>query len=161
MAFQPRKIAAKVKAGDIGDFNPMNSDFIMASFKLRGKRFKSIPKGYLAIQPDENTIYAGFDFNRDGVVNVKNEAFARYLVQIDPFDTESKTEIEKLADKFSRPKAKGRFIFKKVDLGDVVVFESKFDKETLTPSGQMLNGRMISGTFTYDALNEIIASVEV
>ena len=160
MTFQPKKISAKVKAGDIGDFNPMNSDFVMASFKLRGKRFKSVPRGFIAIQPDDNTIYAGFDFNRDGVVNVQNEAFARYLVQINPFDTKSKTTIEKFADKFSRSNAKGRLIFQKVDLGDVVVFDSKLDKETLTLTGQMFNGDVVSGTFSYDALNEIIASVD-
>jgi len=161
VSFQPKKISAKVKAGDIGGFNPMNTGFVMASFKLRGKRFKSVPKGFIAIQPDDNTIYAGFDFNRDGVVNVQNEAFVRYLVQINPFDTKSKTTIEKLADKFSRSKAKGRLIFQKVDLGDVVVFDSKIDKETLTLTGQMFNGDAVSGTFTYDALNEIISSVDV
>ena len=150
-----------MKAGDISDFNPMNTGFVMASFKLRGKRFKSVPKGFIAIQPDENTIYAGFDFNRDGVVNVQNEAFVRYLVQINPFDTKSKSAIEKLADKFSRSKAKGRLIFQKVDLGDVVVFDSKLDKETLTLTGQMFNDDAVSGTFTYDALNEIISSVDV
>ena len=150
-----------MKAGDISDFNPMNTGFVMASFKLRGKRFKSVPKGFIAIQPDVNTIYAGFDFNRDGVVNVQNEAFVRYLVQINPFDTKSKSAIEKLADKFSRSKAKGRLIFQKVDLGDVVVFDSKLDKETLTLTGQMFNDDAVSGTFTYDALNEIISSVDV
>ena len=160
MTFQPKKISAKIKAGGIGGFNPMNSDFVMTSFKLRSKRFRSVPKGFLAIQPDANTIYAGFDYNGDGVINVTNEAFARFLVQINPFDTESKTATERLADKFSNPKAKGRLVFKKMDLGDVVVFESKINKETLTPAGQMFNGKVVNGTFTYDALIDTLMNVK-
>ena len=161
MTFQPRKISAKIKAGGIGGFNPMNTDFVMASFKLRSKRFRSVPKGFLAIQPEANTIYAGFDFNGDGVINVKNEAFAEFLIQINPFDTKSKTATEKLAEKFSNPKARGRLVFRKRDLGDVVVFESKLNKEKLTPVGQMRNGEVVNGTFTYDALIDTLMSADI
>ena len=72
MAFKAKKIVAKVAGGDPGSFNPMNSEYVMSSFKLKGKKFKSVPKGFLAIQPEANMIYAGFDYNRDGVVNVTN-----------------------------------------------------------------------------------------
>ena len=82
MAFTPKKIVAKVTGGDPGGFNPMNSQFEMNSFKLTGKKFKSVPKGFLAIQPEENMIYAGFDYNPDGVINVINESFAQFFVQL-------------------------------------------------------------------------------
>ena len=161
MTFQPKKISAKIKAGDVDGFSPVDAGFVMASFKLRSKKFSSVPKGFLAIQPSVNTVYAGFDYNSDGVINVKKEAFARFPVQLNPFDERSKTAAEKLADKFSDPKAKGRLVFKKFDLGDVVAFESKIDKDKLTSPALMLNGKAVNETFTYDALIDILMGADI
>jgi len=161
MTFQPKKISAKIKAGDVDGFSPMDAGFVIASFKLRGKKFSSAPKGFLAIRPSVNTVYAGFDYNSDGVINVKKEAFARFPVQMNPFDERSKTAAEKLADKFSDPKAKGLLVFKKFDLGGVVAFESKIDRDRLTPPAQTLNGKVVNGTFTYDALIETLMSADI
>ena len=153
MAFTPKKIVAKVTGGDPGGFNPMNSQFVMSSFKLKGKKFKSVPKGFLAIQPDENMIYAGFDYNLDGVINAINESFAQFQVQLNPFDAISVTEI--LADKYSNSKAKGKLIFKPFNFKTVDrenTFEAFLDKNSLNPGYQMSEGFFIDELFTYKEL---------
>ena len=153
MAFTPKKIVAKVTGGDPGGFNPMNSQFEMNSFKLKGKKFKSVPKGFLAIQPDENMIYAGFDYNLDGVINAINESFAQFQVQLNPFDAISVTEI--LADKYSNSKAKGKLIFKPFNFKTVdreSTFEAFLDKNTLNPRYQMSEGLFIDELFAYKEL---------
>ena len=159
MTFQPKKITAKVKAGDIGGFNPMNSEFVMCSFKVSGKKFRSVPRGYLAIQPAANIVYAGFDYNNDGVINVVNEAFARFGVQINPF--EAKTTTEKLADKFSKSRAKGKLIFKRKDFGEVVAFETSFNRDSLFPVAPINNGQLVDRTFTYGALINTLVGAEM
>ncbi|AII43458.1 hypothetical protein KR100_08800 [Synechococcus sp. KORDI-100] len=119
----------------------MNSQFVMSSFKLKGKKFKSFPKGFLAIQPEENMIYAGFDYNLDGVINAINESFTQFQVQLNPFDAISVTE--KLADKYSNSKAKGKLIFKPFNFKTVDrenTFEAFLDKNTLNPRYQMSEG---------------------
>ena len=153
MAFTPKKIVAKVTGGDPGGFNPMNSQFVMGSFKLKGKKFKSVPKGFLAIQPEENMIYAGFDYNPDGVINVINESFAQFQVQLNPFDAITVTE--KLADKYSNSKAKGKLIFRPYNFKTVEIdntFEASLDKNTLSPRYQMSDGYFTDELFTYKEL---------
>ena len=150
MSFQPKKISVKVKAGDIGRFNPFNSEFVMGSFKTSGKKFRSTPKGFFAIDPAANAIYMGFDYNNDGIISVREEAFARFTVQINPFET--KTTTDKLVDKFSNPKAKGKIMFKRKVLDDIVAFESSINKDKLSPVAEMFNGQLIGGTYPYEAL---------
>ena len=156
MAFKSKKIVAKVAGGDPGSFNPMNSEFVMSSFKLKGKKFKSVPRGFLAIQPEANMIYAGFDYNRDEVINVTNESFTNFQVQINPFDAKSATE--KLADKFSSTRAKGKLVFK----SDKNLFEGKryfdayLDNNKMDPYYQFSGGRIIEDMFTYDALVDVL-----
>ena len=159
MSFQPKKISVKVKAGDIGRFNPFNSEFVMGSFKTSGKKFRSTPKGFFAIDPAANAIYMGFDYNNDGIISVKEEAFARFTVQINPFHI--KTTTDKLVDKFSNPKAKGKIMFKRKDLGDIVAFESSINKNKLSPVAEMFKGQMIGGTYPYDALIDTLLGGEM
>ena len=156
MAFKAKKIVAKVAGGDPGSFNPMNSEYVMSSFKLKGKKFKSVPKGFLAIQPEANMIYAGFDYNRDGVINVTNESFTNFQIQINPFDAKSATE--KLADKFSSAKAKGKLLFKpdKNLLEDKRYFDVYLDNSKMDPYYQFSGGRIINDSFTYDALLDVL-----
>ena len=153
MTFTPKKIKAKVTGGDPFGFNPMNSGLVISSFKLKGKKFKSVPKGFLAIQPKANMIFAGFDYNRDGVIDVTYESFTQFQVQIDPFAAKSATE--KLADKFSKPKAKGKLIFKPFEFQivdeDALLFEGFLDKNKLQPMNQMSEGYVINDSFQYDA----------
>ena len=156
MAFKPKKITAKVIGGDPGGFNPMNSGFVMSSFKLKGKKYKSVPKGFLAIQPEANMIFAGFDDNRDGIINVTNESFTKFQVQINPFDAKSATE--KLADKFSNAKAKGKLVFKpdKNLVEDRRHFDVYLDNNKMDPYNQMSGGRIINDSFTYDAFVDVL-----
>ena len=160
MAFSPKKIKAKVTGGDPFDFNPMNTEFVMSSFKIKGKKFKSVPKGFLAIQPEANMIFAGFDSNLDGVINVVNESFTKFQVQIDPFDAKSATE--KLADKFSSPKAKGKLVFKPFELQavdeDALLFTGSLDKNMLRPMGQMSEGYIVDDSFHYGELVDTLLS---
>ena len=134
----------------------MNSEFVMSSFKLKGKKFKSVPRGFLAIQPEANMIYAGFDYNRDEVINVTNESFTNFQVQINPFDAKSATE--KLADKFSGTRAKGKLVFK----SDKNLFEGKryfdayLDNNKMDPYYQFSGGRIIDDMFTYDSLVDVL-----
>ena len=153
MAFTPKKIVAKVTGGDPGGFNPMNSEFVMSSFKLKGKKFKSVPKGFIAIQPEEDMIYAGFDYIADGVINVINESFAQFQVQINPFDAKSATE--KLADKYSNSKAKGKLVFRPFNFKTMEkddTFLAFLDKNTLNPRYQMSDGFFADELFTYKEL---------
>ena len=45
MTFQPKKISAKIKAGGIGGFNPMNSDFVMEQSRLIAERAQRESEG--------------------------------------------------------------------------------------------------------------------
>ena len=159
MSFQPKKISAKVKAGDIGRPNPFNSDFVMGTFQMSGKKFRSVPKGFIAIDPEANTMYMGFDYNNDGIVSVINEAFARFTIQINPFET--KTTTDKLVDKFSKPKGKGKIMFKRFDSGDVVAFESSINRNSLFPVTEMFKGQLIGGTYEYDSLIYTLLNTEM
>ena len=159
MAFTPKKIVAKVTGGDPGGFNPMNSEFVMSSFKLKGKKFKSVPKGFIAIQPEEDMIYAGFDYIADGVINVINESFAQFQVQINPFDAKSATE--KLADKYSNSKAKGKLVFRPFNFKTMEkddTFLAFLDKVSLNPRYQMSDGLFIDELFTYNELIDTLFS---
>ena len=155
MSFKLKKINAKVTGGKVDNFNPMNSKFVISLFKLKAKQFKSVPKGFLAIQPMANMIYTGLDYNDDGVINVISEAFGRLVVPINLLDEKSKTASEKLADKFSKPRAKGKLSFKPYDLAGVNTFKTNFNGGRLNPAVLMGNGKDINGTFTYEALINI------
>ena len=158
MNFSPKRISAKIKSLKANDFTTGDSEFVLNSFKIRGKGFKSVPKGFLSIDPGSNSIYMGFDYNKDGIINAEQEAFARFQTNVNPFD-ESESVIQELADKFSQSKAKGKLVFKPLEVSEQVVFETTFDKESLEKKEKMLNGEVL-GSLNYEDLISALSAAE-
>ena len=104
----PKPIRMSLKSG--GFLSEKEGD-VVATFKLKGKQYKSSPVGFFLFNPESSYVYMGFDSNSDGVVAANNqEAVARYTLQLNPFDEEFK-ESKKLADRFSNKKMKAKLKF--------------------------------------------------
>ena len=146
-----QRLSARIKAVKPKDFQSLEQDTVLCTFKVRGKGFKGSPKGFFAIDPEGGSIYMGFDENDDGLIDAEQESFARFVPQINPFE-ESGSSVVDFASKFSQPKAKGKIVFKPIDIGDETFFESFLDKEELSPPAKMANGEALNSSFTYDDL---------
>lgn len=164
MGISPRTVKLKVKGGGSASFTTerQDEDIVLATFKARGKDFKSVPKGFLAIDPNSNLVYTGFDADQDGIINVKKDSFAQHTVQIAPFSNDI-TASEKLANQFSSKKSKGKMLFKPKELSQsLVAFEAILSDERLSPSTQLSDGDPVfstDGAYTYTALiNDILSA---
>ena len=129
-----------------GDLKSHDDAVTVAMFKLKGKKYRSASEGYVAINKDDSSIYMGFDRDQDGfIAEGHQEAFAHFVIQLDPF-SESKSSAEKLADKFSRARARGKMKFKPLRFSDeVFVIDGHIDRAEMTFPTKVVGGQGVSG----------------
>ena len=129
-----------------GDLKSHDDAVTVAMFKLKGKKYRSASEGYVAINKDDSSIYMGFDRDQDGfIAEGHQEAFAHFVIQMDPF-SESKSSAEKLADKFSRARARGKMKFKPLRYSDeIFVIDGNIDRFEMTFPTKVVGGKSVSG----------------
>ena len=159
MDFNPKRVSARIKAAKAKDFDSNDPNIVLSSFKIRGKEFKNLPKGFVAIDQNINSIYMGYDNDNDGIIDANREAFARFTTSINPFDN-TESIAEGLSDKYSKANAKGKIVFKPLQVGQMVVFDSFFDKQKINPPAKMNNGEALDENFTYNDLVNILLGSE-
>ena len=97
-----------------GGFQSLDPTDVVASFKLKGKKNKSVPVGFFVFNPKSASVYMGFDANSDGVIAANNkEAVARFGLPLNPFGDDGFVDVPAvLANRFSNVDEKTKLKFK-------------------------------------------------
>ena len=140
-----KPINLKLKSGGLSSHD---NNMAIATFKLKGKRHKSKPMGYLAMNKDASTVHMGYDYNNDGVIEKGHkEAFARFVIEeSDPFGS-SKSNSDLFFDKYSNAGKKGRLQFKPMPFSDeLTLINGKVDAMQLVAPTQIKDGDIFTTT---------------
>ncbi len=105
----PKPIRMKLKSGG---FQPANEGDVVATFKLKGKQYKSAAVGFFVFNPEHSFVHMGFDTNSDGVIEAEDkESVARFVLQINPFEPSPFKASEKFANRFSKKRTTTKLKF--------------------------------------------------
>ena len=136
----PKSIRMKLVSGG---FQSLEEADVVATFKLKGKKYKSAPVGFFVFNPESSFVYMGFDANSDGIIAADNkEAVAKFALPFDPFADDGFVVVPAIiASRFSNADEKAKLKFKSTKVGSYnYVDDALLFGEKLSSPLKMING---------------------